>query len=69
VLQVGGRQKHVSRSGAMSYQETDQSATDSMTNGNSSTREITLRVIKLEMMKTVNVRKQVVTVKSAKLKK
>jgi hypothetical protein len=51
----------------MSYQETDQNATESMANGNSSTREITLRVIKFGMLKTV--RKQVVTVKSAKLKR
>jgi hypothetical protein len=29
VLQVGGRQKHVSRSGAISYHKTDQSATES----------------------------------------
>lgn len=69
MVQVGGRQKHVSRSGAMSYHETDQSASESMTNGNSSTQEITLRVIQLGMMKTLNVRMQVGTVKSAKLKK
>jgi hypothetical protein len=40
-----------------------------MTNGNSSTREITLTVIQLGMMKTVNVRMKVGIVKSAKLKK
>jgi hypothetical protein len=69
VQQAGGIQKHVSGSGAMSYHKTDQSTTKSVINGNSSPRDITLRVIKLGIMKTVECKKASGNCKNSKAEK